>query len=141
MLSSARRVCALQSSIVCVCNKDHVLCLKAVSTAGHPYRGSNTFPLTTCTESDYNYIHPPPPLDVLYHTEVQQVINTPCTCTGVRDRSCPAICHCHCHKTHYSGTPLNGHPSTADTCDITNNSESPDISPGLHLGFYQGGAK
>ena len=26
----------------------------------------------------------------------------------------------------YSGTPLNGHPSTADTCDITDNSECPD---------------
>ena len=26
----------------------------------------------------------------------------------------------------YSGTPLNGHPSTADTYDITKNSESPD---------------
>ena len=26
----------------------------------------------------------------------------------------------------YSGTPLNGHPSTADTHDITDNSESPD---------------
>ena len=28
----------------------------------------------------------------------------------------------------YSGTPLNGHPSTADTHDITDNSESPDCS-------------
>ena len=26
----------------------------------------------------------------------------------------------------YSGTPLNGHPSIADTYDITDNSESPD---------------
>ena len=26
----------------------------------------------------------------------------------------------------YSGTPLNGHPSKADTHDITDNSESPD---------------
>ena len=26
----------------------------------------------------------------------------------------------------YSGTPLNGHLSTADTCDITDNSESLD---------------
>ena len=26
----------------------------------------------------------------------------------------------------YSGTPLNGHPSTADTCDITDVSECPD---------------
>ena len=26
----------------------------------------------------------------------------------------------------YSGTPLNGHPSTADTHNITDNSESPD---------------
>ena len=26
----------------------------------------------------------------------------------------------------YSGTPLNGHPSTADTCYITDNSECPD---------------
>ena len=26
----------------------------------------------------------------------------------------------------YSGTPLNGHPSMADTHDITDNSESPD---------------
>jgi len=26
----------------------------------------------------------------------------------------------------YSGTPLNGHPSTADTHDIRDNSESPD---------------
>ena len=28
--------------------------------------------------------------------------------------------------TQYSGTPLNGHPSIADTHDITDNSESPD---------------
>ena len=27
---------------------------------------------------------------------------------------------------YYSGIPLNGHPSTADTCDITDNSECPD---------------
>ena len=27
---------------------------------------------------------------------------------------------------HYSGTPLNGHPSTADICDLTDNSECPD---------------
>ena len=26
----------------------------------------------------------------------------------------------------YSGTPLNGHPSTADTCDIMDNSECQD---------------
>ena len=26
----------------------------------------------------------------------------------------------------YSGTLLNGHPSAADTCDITDNSECPD---------------
>ena len=26
----------------------------------------------------------------------------------------------------YSGTPLNGHPSTVDTYDITDNSECPD---------------
>ena len=26
----------------------------------------------------------------------------------------------------YSGTPLSGHPSTMDTCDITDNSECPD---------------
>ena len=26
----------------------------------------------------------------------------------------------------YSGTPLSGHPSTTDTCDITDNSECPD---------------
>ena len=26
----------------------------------------------------------------------------------------------------YSGTPLNGHPSTADTCNITDISEYPD---------------
>ena len=26
----------------------------------------------------------------------------------------------------YSGIPLNGHPSTADTCDITDNSECLD---------------
>ena len=30
-----------------------------------------------------------------------------------------------CHST-YSGTPLNGHPSTADTCNIMDNSECPD---------------
>ena len=29
----------------------------------------------------------------------------------------------------YSGTPLNGHPSKADTHDITDNSESPDCPP------------
>ena len=29
----------------------------------------------------------------------------------------------------YSGTPLNGHPSTADTHDITDNSEVPTILP------------
>ena len=29
-------------------------------------------------------------------------------------------------QTQYSGTPLNGHPSTADTHNITDNSESPD---------------
>jgi len=29
----------------------------------------------------------------------------------------------------YSGTPLNGHPLTADTHDITDNSESPDCPP------------
>ena len=34
------------------------------------------------------------------------------------------------HK--YSGTPLNGHPSTADTHDITDNSESPDC-PSIHF--------
>ena len=28
-----------------------------------------------------------------------------------------------------SGTPLNGHPSKANTHDITDNSESPDCSP------------
>ena len=32
----------------------------------------------------------------------------------------------------YSGTPLNGHPSTADTHDITDNSESPDC-PSVHF--------
>ena len=32
----------------------------------------------------------------------------------------------------YSGTPLNGHPSIADTHDITDNSESPD-SPPIHF--------
>ena len=32
----------------------------------------------------------------------------------------------------YSGTPLNGHPSTADTHDITDNSESPDC-PSIHF--------
>ena len=32
------------------------------------------------------------------------------------------------HKKNYSGTPLNGHPSKADTHDITDNSESPDLS-------------
>ena len=29
----------------------------------------------------------------------------------------------------YSGTPLNGHPSTEDTHDITDNSESTDCPP------------
>ena len=32
----------------------------------------------------------------------------------------------------YSGTPPNGHPSTADTHDITDNSESPDC-PSIHF--------
>ena len=32
----------------------------------------------------------------------------------------------------YSGTPLNGHPSTADTHVITDNSESPDC-PSVHF--------
>ena len=32
----------------------------------------------------------------------------------------------------YSGTTLNGHPSTADTHDITDNSESPDC-PSVHF--------
>ena len=32
----------------------------------------------------------------------------------------------------YSGTPLNGHPSKADTHDITDNSESPDC-PSIHF--------
>ena len=32
----------------------------------------------------------------------------------------------------YSGTPLNGHPSTADTHNITDNSESPDC-PSVHF--------
>ena len=32
-------------------------------------------------------------------------------------------------NTVYSGTPLNGHPSTADTHDITDNSGSPDCPP------------
>ena len=27
---------------------------------------------------------------------------------------------------HYSGTPLNGHPSTADTCDKMDSSKSPE---------------
>ena len=31
--------------------------------------------------------------------------------------------------TGYSGTPLNGHSSKADTHDITDNSESPDCPP------------
>ena len=31
-----------------------------------------------------------------------------------------------CSIAEYTGTPLNGHPSTADTHDITDNSESPD---------------
>ena len=33
---------------------------------------------------------------------------------------------------YYSGTPLNGHPSTGNTHDITDNSESPDC-PSIHL--------
>ena len=33
---------------------------------------------------------------------------------------------------YYSGTPLNRHPSTADTHDITDNSESPDC-PSIHF--------
>jgi len=32
----------------------------------------------------------------------------------------------------YSGTPLNGHPSKADTHDIMDNSESPDC-PSIHF--------
>ena len=32
----------------------------------------------------------------------------------------------------YSGIPLNGHPSTADTHNITDNSESPDC-PSIHF--------
>ena len=32
----------------------------------------------------------------------------------------------------YSGTPLNGHPSTADTHDITDNSKTPDC-PSIHF--------
>ena len=32
----------------------------------------------------------------------------------------------------YSGTPLNGHPSTVDTHDKMDNSESPDC-PSIHL--------
>ena len=32
----------------------------------------------------------------------------------------------------YSGTPLNGHPSTADTHDIRDNSGSPDC-PSIHF--------
>ena len=32
----------------------------------------------------------------------------------------------------YSGTPPNGHPSKADTHDITDNSESPDC-PSIHF--------
>ena len=32
----------------------------------------------------------------------------------------------------YSGTPLNGHPSTVDTHDITDSSESPDC-PSVHF--------
>ena len=32
----------------------------------------------------------------------------------------------------YSGIPLNGHPSTVDTHDIVNNSESPDC-PSIHI--------
>ena len=35
---------------------------------------------------------------------------------------------CNCYI-HHSGTPLNGHPSTADTHDITDSSESPDCLP------------
>ena len=30
------------------------------------------------------------------------------------------------NSTYYSGTPLNGRPSTTDTCNITDNSECPD---------------
>ena len=30
------------------------------------------------------------------------------------------------HVEYYGGTPLNGHPSTADTCDIMDNSECMD---------------
>ena len=37
----------------------------------------------------------------------------------------------------YSGTPLNGHPSKADTHDITDNSESPDCSP-IHFDTESG---
>ena len=43
---------------------------------------------------------------------------------------CIYITQCRaCYEEVYSGTPLNGHPSTADTCDKTDSSKSPKRIP------------
>ena len=47
---------------------------------------------------------------------------------GTKPRPHTAFIAC-AMKCTYSGTPLNGHPSTTAICDITDNSESPDCPP------------
>ena len=71
------------------------------------------------------------------HLAVHTISRRWCLCTTVLCiydllTKCPIVIKFHDQENIYSGTPLNGHPSTADTYDITDNSESPDC-PSVHF--------